>query len=170
MKNNLRKNTCRERAWKVMRNMQSFTLSEVCTIAEVPYSNISHWNQCLVAAGYIRQTGKKKQDGRPGFDKVFRLIKNTGPNPPVQKSIRFLYDPNTSEYWAADPEVMAQTVSVDVIPTELPTAPEPGIKPTVADRMAYKIRIHVKPGSFLDLVEKNRQKKQPSRKGGDHVA
>lgn len=141
--NHIRKNTHREKVWKLMRTLGNYTLSEIATLAEADYDNINHYHQCLVKAGYVKQVGRKKQEGRPGSDKVFRLIKNTGPKPPVQKSVRFLFDPNINEYWAADPELMKQTIiAVDVVPS-----PDNGIK---------KIRIHVKPGSFLDRVEKSK--------------
>jgi hypothetical protein len=141
IKNHIRKNTSRERCWRLMRTLGNYTLTEVATLAEADVENIRHYHQCLISAGYVKQVGTKRQEGRSGFDKVYRLVKNTGPKPPVQKSLRFLFDPNTSEYWAADPELMAQTIiAVDVVPS-----PDNGTK---------KIRIYVKPGSFLDRIEK----------------
>lgn len=108
--NNIRKNTSREKAWKLMRSMGSYTLSEIATLAEADVENIRHYHLCLVAAGYVRQTGTRRQEGRGGVDKVFRLIKNTGPKPPVQKELRFLFDQNTGEYWADDPEKVADSI------------------------------------------------------------
>ena len=88
--NNIRKNTCREKAWKLMRLMGNYTLTEITTLTEADYGNISHFHQCLIRAGYVKQVGKKTQEGRPGFDKVYRLVKNTGPKCPIQKELRFL--------------------------------------------------------------------------------
>ena len=109
--NKPRKGTNRERCWKLMRLMGSYTLTEIATLAEAPYENISHYHQCLVAAGYARQIGTKRQEGRPGTDKLFRLVKNTGPKPPVQKDLRFIFDQNTGEYWCEDPERVAFLLS-----------------------------------------------------------
>ena len=102
--NKPRKNTAREKAWKLMRLMGRYTLGEIATLIEADVDNIRHYHQCLVAAGYVREIGTQKQAGRPGLDKVFRLVKNTGPKPPVQKELKFLFDPNNGEYWCENPE------------------------------------------------------------------
>ena len=103
--NAIRKHTNREKAWKVMRGMRSFTAADIASVAEVPDENIKHWMRCLVHAGYLRVTGKKRQEGRPGTENVYLLLKNTGPKPPVQKELRFLFDQNTNTYWCeADPD------------------------------------------------------------------
>lgn len=146
--NHLRRDTRRERAWKLMRTLGSYTLTEIATLAGADVENIRHYHQCLVKAGYARNTGTKKQEGRPGLDKVYRLVKNTGPRPPVQKSLRFLFDPNICEYWSADPGLEAQVESV--------RSAECGVRDEIK-----KIRIQVRPGSFLDRAGK---------KGGLNVA
>lgn len=110
MRNVSRKNTAREKAWKLMRVMGNYTLTDIATLAEADYANFGHYHQCLVSAGYVRQVGTKKQEGRPGLDKIFRLVKNTGPKPPVQKELRFLFDQNTGEYWCEDPERVAEAI------------------------------------------------------------
>jgi len=109
--NKTRKNTFRERAWKVMRALGNYSLTDLATIADVPYENIKHYHQCLVAAGYARQIGTRKFEGRVGCDKVFRLVKNTGPKTPIQKELRFLFDPNNGEYWAENPELVAEVAA-----------------------------------------------------------
>ncbi len=122
VRNVIRPNTNREKAWKVMRAMITFTLSDVVITADVPYENIRHYVDCLLHAGYVRKDGKKRIDGRPGFDVIYRLIKNTGPKPPVQKALRFLYDPNTKEYWSENPELMA-ILSAFATVTDVPELP-----------------------------------------------
>lgn len=107
-RNIIRQNTNREKAWKVMRAMLSFTIADVVITAEVPYENIRHYVDCLLHAGYLRKEGRKPVAGRPGLDNIYRLVKNTGPKPPVQKALRFLYDPNTKEYWSENPELTAR--------------------------------------------------------------
>jgi predicted transcriptional regulator len=119
MKNKLRKNTARERAWKLMRTMKTYTLTDIATLAEADYDNVSHYHQCLVKAGYVRQVGTRRQEGRPGIDKIYRLIRNTGSKPPTQKGLRFLYDFNTGEYWSEDPERIAAIMAAS---RELPLA------------------------------------------------
>ena len=106
-RNVIRRNTNREKAWKVMRAMLSFTIGDVVITAEVPYANIRHYVDCLLHAGYLKKEGRKHIAGRPGLDNIYRLVKNTGPKPPVQKALRFLYDPNTKEYWSENPESAA---------------------------------------------------------------
>jgi hypothetical protein len=98
-----------------MRIIGKYTLSEIATLAEADVENIRHYHQCLVAAGYVRQVGTKKQEGRPGTDKIFRLVKNTGPKPPIQKDLRFIFDPNNGEYWSEDPE---RAALLSVIPAQ----------------------------------------------------
>ena len=114
-----RKNTLREKAWKIMRTLGTYTLTEVATLAEADYSNIGHYHQCLVAAGYVRQEGTRKQEGRPGFDKIFRLIKNTGPKAPIQKDLRFVFDQNTGKYWSENPEVSAHAAATIPLPEDI---------------------------------------------------
>lgn len=111
MRNLLRKNTAREKAWKLMRLMGNYTLSEIATLVEADAENLRHYHQALVHAGYVKQVGTKKQEGRSGVDKVFRLVKNTGPKPPVQKELRFIFDQNTGEYWCEDPERVAEMIA-----------------------------------------------------------
>lgn len=139
MKNTLRKNTGRERAWKLMRSLGNYTLTDIATLAEAVYENVGHYHQCLVKAGYVRQVGTKRQEGRPGFDKIYRLVRNTGPKPPIQKALRFVFDPNTGEYWAEDPKVIAKATA---------EAAAVKVKPKAV------IRVKIKPGSILDLAEK----------------
>ena len=125
VRNVIRPHTNRERAWKVMRAMITFTVTDIAITADVPVENIRHYVQCLACAGYLRKEGKKSIPGRGGFDVIYRLIKNTGPKPPVQKALRFLYDPNTGEYWAENPEMAA------FMAEPLVNAPQPTVLPHV---------------------------------------
>lgn len=118
--NNVRKNTAREKAWKLMRVMRTFTLSDLATLGETDYANIKHYVQCLIVAGYVRVEGKRQQEGRKGRDNVLRLIKNTGPKPPIQKALRFLYDQNSGEYWSENPEIAALMTAQQPVPAVLP--------------------------------------------------
>ena len=115
--NAIRKNTNREKAWKLMRMKQTYTLNEIATLAEADVENIRHYHACLVLAGYARKIGEKRQEGRPGFDNVYRLVKNTGPKPPVQKDLRFIFDPNNGEYWGENPHQTAREIEGTERPT-----------------------------------------------------
>lgn len=122
IRNVRRLNTNREKAWKVMRAMPTFTIADIATLIEVPVDNIRHYIDCLLHAGYIRKAGKKRIPCRSGIDNIYRLIKNTGPKPPVQKALRFLYDPNTKEYWSENPELMAILSAFETV-AEVPELP-----------------------------------------------
>lgn len=152
MKNNLRKNTGRERAWKLMRAMRMYTLADIATLAESDCENIRHYHQCLVRAGYARQVGTRRQEGRPGLDKVYRLVKKTGPKPPVQKALRFIFDPNSGEYWSEDPAQVAEVTAAEA--KKAAQRKEPASKPNAVTK------VRVKPGSPLDLAEKKRGRRR----------
>jgi len=92
--NKVHLNSDRAKAWKVIRGISgNFTVSEIVTIVGANYENIKRYIRCLYDAGFIRNEGRK------GHEKVYRLIRNTGPKPPVQKTMKFIFDPNTNEYW-----------------------------------------------------------------------
>lgn len=151
MKNNIRKNTGRERAWKLMRSMGKYTLSDIATLAEADYDNIRHYNLCLLKAGYVRQVGTKRQEGRSGCDKVYRLVRNTGPRPPIQKALRFIFDPNNREYWAEDAALIAEATAATMEKSRsVGRGRLPESKPKAI------VTVKVKPGSPLDLAEKKR--------------
>ncbi|MBF0459582.1 MAG: hypothetical protein HQK99_16960 [Nitrospirae bacterium] len=121
MINKRRKNTARLRAWRIMRIGKMFTMCELATLAEAGSSNIKHWLYCLEQAGYIKKVGTRKRDTGIGKQNVYRLVKNTGLEAPVQKGMNFLYDPNTKEYWAKDnsklPEPTPKTEEIINVPT-----------------------------------------------------
>lgn len=151
-RNVIRQNTNREKAWKVMRAMLSFTIADVVITADVPYENIRHYVDCLLRAGYLKKEGRKHVPGRPGLDNIYRLVKNTGPKPPVQKALRFLYDPNTKEYWSENPELGALMVEPASNMDGLPVSPP--IKGSLK--------------KYVPLL--CRREKKAISDGGDHVA
>lgn len=120
VKNNQRKNTARLRVWRIMRIGKLFTVNEITIMAEAGRGNIKHWLYCLEQAGYIRKVGTKKSDSGIGKENVYRLVKNTGLEAPIQKDMGFLYDPNTKEYWAKDesrlPTPEAEEIEKDEVP------------------------------------------------------
>ena len=131
-----------------MRIKPSYTLGEIATLAEAAVENLRHYHLCLVAAGYVKQTGTKKQEGRPGIDKVFRLVKNTGPKPPVQKNLKFIFDQNTGEYWAENPHQLAREME--------------NVKPSTIEGPLPPITGKIKLGIGVKLL-------CPRKKRGNHV-
>jgi hypothetical protein len=100
--NKVRLNSYRAKAWKVMRGISgAFTASEIATIAEASHENVQRYICVLHHAGYLRKAGNRRHEY------LYRLVKNTGPKPPVQKEIRYLYDPNTDSYWSEAERVTA---------------------------------------------------------------
>jgi hypothetical protein len=85
-----------------MRIGNKFTVGAITTMAEAGVGNIKHWLYCLEQAGYIKKVGTKQHDSGFGKENVYRLVKNTGLEAPIQKALGFLYDPNTKDYWAKD--------------------------------------------------------------------
>lgn len=84
--------TAQEKIWKVIRGLNSeFTVDDVMVITEEKRSTVSVYLSVLLRAGYLRKTGTRRTV-RGGGQSLYRLIKNTGPKPPMQR--RCLYDPN----------------------------------------------------------------------------
>jgi len=99
------KNTDRERAWNVMRiHKGSFTRKDVARLSESSLANASKYMNTLLKAGYLMIVGFRSLAPKPGKEALYRLLKNTGPRPPIQKDLGSLYDPNTKSYWAEDLE------------------------------------------------------------------
>lgn len=84
--------TAQEKIWKVIRGLNNeFTVEDVMTLTEEKYTTVSVYLSVLLRAGYLRKTGARRTPRGRGQN-VYRLIKNTGPRPPLQR--RCLYDPN----------------------------------------------------------------------------
>lgn len=84
--------TARRRIWFVLKSKQEFTIEDIIRLAEAKRSNAAQYMRMLVSAGYVTSTGKPKR---------FRLIRDTGLNPPIyQKKYNRLYDPNTQRVYS----------------------------------------------------------------------
>lgn len=81
-----------EKAWKVIRGMGEFTVSEVVALTGENEGALRGYVGQLRRCGYVRTVGTRKGEGRKG-EKAFRLAKNTGPRPPRWTGA--LWDPNT---------------------------------------------------------------------------
>lgn len=85
--------TAQEKAWKVIRGLGEFSMAEVVVLTEANGPAVMGYIGQLRKCGYVRMTGKRKgPNGKR--EKVFRLIKNTGPMPPRWTGA--LFDPNTN--------------------------------------------------------------------------
>lgn len=97
--------TLRQRAWRIMRMGESFTVQQLTMAAagdedQTPENNLQRYIRALCQAGYLiemrmRQKGTHLTSN--GF-KRFKLIKNTGPQAPVVRRHRnSLFDRNINE-------------------------------------------------------------------------
>ena len=85
------------KAWKVMRGMGKFTVSDIITLAEEKNTkDLRWWLGLLCDAGYI------KEDGKNGKEKFWRLLRGTGPLAPEVQTLRIVYDPNTGDCFCED--------------------------------------------------------------------
>mgnify|MGYP001598525015 FL=1 len=81
----------REKIWKVIRVLREFSIGEVSILVNASGQVISSYLFHLQNAGYVRQSGLRKEaDGRN--HRLYRRAKNTGPKAPVP--CRCIYDPN----------------------------------------------------------------------------
>jgi hypothetical protein len=95
--NKVRLGSNRAKIWKAIRALGKFDATEITVISGADHSNVKRYLRILLAAGYLRIISQGRKNG----NYTYRLIKDTGIKPPVQKEIRLLYDPNTNEYWVA---------------------------------------------------------------------
>jgi hypothetical protein len=88
------KTDVRDKVWKVIRGLISFTYDDVITLTGIPDYAVSTYLRKLYHAGYIRRAGRRTEtDGK--LRAVWRLAKNTGPKAPMP--CQCLYDPNIDD-------------------------------------------------------------------------
>ncbi len=83
--------TSQEKIWKMFRGLNEFTVEEVQVLTGANANTVICFIHLLSKAGYLREIGRRKSV-KGWSQKVWKLIKNTGPKCPVQR--RCLYDPN----------------------------------------------------------------------------
>ncbi len=93
-----------ENMWRTMRMLAEFSARDVAAHANteavaVSESTAKTYCSMLYGAGYLRQT----QAPRPGRLAVYRLIRRSGPRPPMIQRIKRVFDPNTGEVWDVRP-------------------------------------------------------------------
>lgn len=84
--------------WTAMRGLQSFTPTDIAahasTAAVAVESGVAAaYARALTAAGYLRVARKAAAGGR---EAIYRLVRNSGPRPPVERRVRAVVDGNTS--------------------------------------------------------------------------
>jgi len=79
-----RENTGRARMWKIMRRRLVFALDDiVIPLDGVKTNNAMKFLKNLTTHGIVRFDRWSGTQGKPGSCKVYRLIQNTGPTPPI---------------------------------------------------------------------------------------
>lgn len=84
--------------WRTMQKLREFSPTDVAHHATtdeitVPVETAKQYCKVLLAAGWLRVLRK----ARPvrGEQAVYRLIRDTGPRPPMVQRVKAVYDPNT---------------------------------------------------------------------------
>ncbi len=103
--NKVRLYTDRNKIWQAVRIVEGeFDSLMIERLTETNLHNVQRYLRILADAGYLRRLRKQANSSGKGAHWIYRLIKRTGILPPIQKSIKYLYDPNNDEYWIEDPE------------------------------------------------------------------
>ena len=93
-----RKITGQEKMWKIIRAMKRVTAADLVQLAEVSWSFACRYLRALRYVGYLREEGTKKMyPGAGKGQKVYVLVKDTGPKAPRIRPVCELRDPNTGE-------------------------------------------------------------------------
>ena len=86
----------KERAWQSMRILRSFDITQIIATAEVSEDNARRFILALVRTGYLR-VARPHVSGRTGSRIVYRLVRDTGPLPPILWTDGRVFDPNRNE-------------------------------------------------------------------------
>lgn len=87
-----------ENMWRTMRMMRQFSPRDLAAHATTGTANVSvltarKYCELLVRVGYLRTV--KPKGGRA--DAIYKLIRNTGPKPPMVQRDKSIFDQNTNE-------------------------------------------------------------------------
>lgn len=77
--------TSRRRAWMAMRILRTFTVADIMTTTGIGYGVASEAVRTLCRAGYVRELGRRQPIGQPGSAKMYRLVRDVGPEPPPRE-------------------------------------------------------------------------------------
>lgn len=89
--------TAEQNMWTAMRGLRTFTPTDLAAHASTDMvacgvEDARSYCQSLLAVGYLK-VERKAQPGRS--EAIYRLVRNTGPLPPVKKRVTAVIDPNT---------------------------------------------------------------------------
>lgn len=84
-----------EQMWQTMRILKEFEVVDLLTHGEVPIREATarSYVGMLLQTGYLRVI--RKAVPSRGRMAVYRLIRNTGPRPPMIQSVKQVWDPNS---------------------------------------------------------------------------
>lgn len=91
-----------ERMWRVMRAMRRFTAEDLVQLAEVSWNFANRYCRALRYIGYLREDGTTEPVGRGRGQKIYRLVKDTGPGAPLIRAVCEVRDPNTGEKFCTE--------------------------------------------------------------------
>lgn len=96
----LRLRSPEENLWTAMRRLRSFTPTDLAAHAttdtvSVPVEKAGDYCRFLLAADYVRVA--RKADPSRHREAIYTLARETGPQPPREKRVRALWDPNTDQ-------------------------------------------------------------------------
>ena len=93
----------RQLAWQSMRILKQFTRPQIETVAQIRKDNFGRFIRPLARCGYL-QCVKEHVSGSPGSYKIWRLIRNSGPNRPIPREDGRVFDPNTKKVYGQNGE------------------------------------------------------------------
>lgn len=89
-----------ELCWRAARVMTTFSPASLALHASTSFAPVTAEEaekhcRAWLRGGYLRVLEKAQPGRRPA---VYHLIRNTGPNPPVERRVSAIWDPNLCEY------------------------------------------------------------------------
>jgi hypothetical protein len=90
----------REQMWRTMKSFGVFNALDLSVQAsteeaQIKLTTAKEYCHYLALAGYLAVVHQGKGTGKGGKLSAYRLIRNTGPLPPMIQRVKSVYDPNT---------------------------------------------------------------------------
>jgi hypothetical protein len=88
----------RERMWRTAKILKAFTANDLAIAASLPDAPVKlgeavHYVNWLARGGYLAVLAPPHKGGK-GRRTTYRLVRNTGPKPPMILRTKALWDPN----------------------------------------------------------------------------
>jgi len=84
----------RARCWRAMRVLSTFSVPQLCMAAETTPSNARFYLRALQRSGFVRKI-RECESGCAGSYDVWGLTRNSGPEAPIYRKNKTVFDPNT---------------------------------------------------------------------------